>query len=104
MRIRLEQSGGIAAIPGLSKPVEVDTAALDPEEATTLEGLVHRSGLLDGSLPSATGPPRGADLREYRLTVEDHGRMQTVELRDPLAGDSVLALIAHLQSLRHPRP
>jgi Emfourin len=101
VRIRLEQSGGFAAIPGLSKPVEVDTARLGADDTATLERLVRRTGLLDGSLRSAAGPPSGADLREYTLTVEDFGETWTAHLRDPLDNPAVGELVAHLQALRH---
>jgi Emfourin len=100
VRIRLEQSGGFAAIPGLTRPVEVDTAELSPDQTATLEALVHRTGILHGSLRSAVGPATGADLRDYTLTVEDQGLVRTVRLRDPLRDDAVAELIQHLQSSR----
>jgi hypothetical protein len=84
VRLRLEQSGGFAAIPGLSKPVELDTAGLSPDESATLEGLVHRTGILAGAVRSVSGPAGGADLRE-----------------DPITDDAVAALVQHLQSHRH---
>jgi hypothetical protein len=101
MRLRLEQSGGFAAIPGLSTPVELDTAGLSRDESETLEGLVHRTGILQGAVRSVSGPPGGADLRDYTLTVEDGGAATTVHLRDPITDDAVAALVQHLQSSRH---
>jgi hypothetical protein len=101
MRLRLEQSGGFAAIPGLSTPVEVDTAGLSRDESETLEGLVHRTGILEGSVRSVSGPAGGGDLRDYTLTVEDGGAATTVHLRDPITDDAVAALVEHLQSHRH---
>jgi Emfourin len=100
VRIRLEQSGGFAAIPGLTRPVEIDTADLDPDEKATLEWLVHRTGILEGSLRAVAGTSTGADLREYRVTVDDGDLVRTVQLRDPLRDESVAALIQHLQSSR----
>jgi hypothetical protein len=101
MRLRLEQSGGFAAIPGLSTPVELDTAGLSRDESATLEGLVHRSGILEGAVRSVSGPAAGADLRDYTLTVEDGGAATTVHLRDPITDNAVAALVDHLQSHRH---
>ena len=101
MRLRLEQSGGFAAIPGLSKPVELDTAGLSRDESATIESLVHRTGILEGGVRSVSGPARGADLREYTLTVEDGGAVTTVHLRDPITDDAVAALVEQLQSHRH---
>jgi hypothetical protein len=101
MRLRLEQSGGFAAIPGLSTPVELDTAGLSRDESATIEGLVHRSGILEGAVRSVSGPAAGADLRDYTLTVEDGGAATTVHLRDPITDNAVAALVDHLQSHRH---
>jgi hypothetical protein len=101
MRLRLEQSGGFAAIPGLSTPVELDTTGLSRDESATLEGLVHRTGILEGAVRSVSGPAAGADLREYTLTVEDGGAATTVHLRDPITDNAVAALVEHLQSHRH---
>jgi hypothetical protein len=101
VRLRLEQSGGFAAIPGLSRPVELDTAELSPEESARLEGLVHRTGVLEGAVRSVSGPAGGADLRDYTLTVDDGGAVTTVHLRDPITDEAVAALVEHLQSHRH---
>jgi hypothetical protein len=101
VRLRLEQSGGFAAIPGLSKPVELDTAGLSRDESATIEGLVHRTGILEGGVRSVSGPAGGADLRDYTLTVEDGGAVTTVHLRDPITDDAVAALVEQLQSHRH---
>jgi Emfourin len=101
VRVRLEQSGGFAAIPGLSQPVELDTSELSSDESATLEGLVHRTGILAGAVPSVSVTPGGADLRDYTLTVDDGGAVTTVHLRDPITDDAVAALVEHLQSHRH---
>jgi hypothetical protein len=101
VRLRLEQSGGVAAIPGLSQPVELDTAGLSRDESSTIEGLVHRTGILEGGVRSVSGPAGGADLRDYTITVEDGGAVTTVHLRDPITDDGVAALVEQLQSHRH---
>jgi hypothetical protein len=101
MRIRLEQSGGFAAIPALQKPVEVDTARLGADETASLEALVRRTGLLEGKLRSVDDPPAGADLREYTLTVTEHDAVATVHLRDPLGDDEIADLIHQLQKHRN---
>jgi hypothetical protein len=102
MRIRLEESGGFAAIPGLQRPVEVDTAGLPPAQTSTLEGLVDKTGLLEGPPGSAGERPTGADQREYTLTVTDTDAHteRTVHLRDPIDDPAVAALIEHLRSYR----
>jgi hypothetical protein len=102
VRIRLEQSGGIAAIPGLQRPVEVDTADLAPAETTALEELVDRTGLVEGSPTPAGDRPTGADQRQYTLTFTgtDAHTERTVHLHDPIEDPAVAALIDHLRSYR----
>jgi hypothetical protein len=81
--------------------VELDTAGLSPDESATVEGLVHRTGILEGAVRSVSGPAGGADLRDYTLTVEDGGAVATVRLRDPITDGAVAALVEHLQGYRH---
>lgn len=100
MRIRLEQSGGFAAIPALRESVEVDTCKLTPDETATLEELVHGTGLLEGSLTSVGGGVTGADLMDYALTVDDGDVVRTVRLRDPLDDPAVAALVDRLGRYR----
>ncbi len=102
MRIRLEQSGGFAAIPGLQRPVEVDSASLPPAETIALEELVDRTGLVRGSLRPGGERPTGADQRQYTLTFTDTDAHteRTVHLQDPIEDPAVAALIDHLRSYR----
>jgi hypothetical protein len=102
VRIRLEQSGGFAAIPGLQRPVEVDTAGLPSAEAAALEELVGKTGLLAGSLRSVSDSPTGADQREYTLAVTDTDARgeRTVHLRDPIDDPAVAALLDLMRGYR----
>ena len=74
MRIKFSQTGGLAYLPGLNKPVTIEVDHLDKGEAEELKRLVQDARFFD--LPAAIGAPaRGAaDYQQYILTVEDGGR------------------------------
>ncbi len=97
MRIELVVEGGIAYLPGLARPFVIDSAALAAEEAQRLAALVEDAGVLGPATskrnvePASTGQRRGpgasgrgADLRSYRITVDDGSRRRTLRLQDPL--------------------
>lgn len=94
MRIQLKKEGGFAFLPGLSRPVTIDSQDLSPEDAKELETLVNQANFFQ--LPEvADQPPSGAaDFFRYTLTVEDGGQTHTVVFtqfnNDP-----------NLQALRH---
>lgn len=86
MRITFHQEGGIAAFPGLSKPVTVEAEALPPAEAAELKRLLSRK------LESAAAA--GGDRRTYCIEVDERGgRCQSFRLTDPVP--------AELRSLVH---
>ena len=102
MRITLTIDGGFAHIPGLSGPFQVDTAAMDPDQARQIESLVHTAGLFEQQTDTGAGVDRGADRRTYTLTIEDEHRVRTVRLSDPIANSEVQSLVERLQTLgRH---
>jgi hypothetical protein len=100
LRISLQISGGFAAIPGLSKPIVVDTAALPREERDEIERLVAAARFFD--LPAASGAPRpgAADVRTYTLTVEDAGRSHTIRRTDPIEEEALGEILDWLEEHR----
>lgn len=87
MRVELKTEGGVAFFPGLARPFVLETAALSADEAERLACLVDECRFFDRE---EAAPParRGADAREYVLTIEAEGaRRRTVRLRDPVAPD-----------------
>lgn len=112
MRIELVVEGGIAHLPGLARPFVIDSATLAVEEARRLASLVEAAGLLPASASSrhredaarrrgggeAAGG-RGADLRSYRITVEDGSGRRTLRLRDPLDPQAA-RLVEYLRAKR----
>jgi hypothetical protein len=71
--------GGLAAFPGLSRPVTVSTADLPPEEADRVAKLVADERLFD--VPGNPPPP---DARSYTVTVASGGTDRTVTAFDPV--------------------
>jgi hypothetical protein len=98
MKITFKSDGGFAAIPGLSKAVEIDLDALEPEQR---QQLIELSAAADFfSLPAtAASPARARDARSYTLTIEDGGRTHTVSRTDLSLEAPLAALVARLQKL-----
>ncbi len=110
MRIELVVEGGIAYLPGLARPFVIDSASLAVEEARRLSLLVEASGVLRRpgprlhEEPAPAGrrrvpgaPGRGADVRSYRITVDDGARRRTLTLQDPL-GPQLAPLVEYLRA------
>jgi len=82
MRLTFEREGGLAALPGLARPVTIDTATLSSEEAAHWDRLVSDAECWSHG-PS--DPPAGQrDARTYHLTLEDGTRSARLTLHDPL--------------------
>ena len=96
MRIRFKTDGGFAYLPGLNRPVTIDTGKLSEEEAGKMEQLVEAAGFFE--LPETPEPRRGADLREYTISVSSSGREHTVKLVDPIEEPPVWELVEYLRS------
>jgi hypothetical protein len=85
MRIRFEVEGGLAAFPGLTKPITVDVDALAADEASLLVALVESAKLWEfagGARPS----PVARDGRTYRIELEDGARHHSAVFSDPVPG------------------
>ena len=100
MKIQFKMDGGIAAFPGLSKPVLVDSDALSADDAAQLQQLVNAARFFD--LPAKVGQPlRGAaDYRTYTITIEDGKQRRTVSIVDPIEDANLAALIDYLKAKR----
>ena len=97
MRIDFSIDGGLAAFPGLAKPVTIDCNALAPQERAHLHELVDRAGLFGTAVrPSASG--NLADARRYTITVDDGSRRSTVTVADPVPNGALRALISQLRT------
>jgi hypothetical protein len=82
MRLTFEREGGLAALPGLARPVTIDTDTLPADEAGRWQQLVTDACAWERS--SMPAPRTGADRRTYHLELQDGARQLRLELHDPL--------------------
>src|SRR3954467_1198561 len=102
MKITLEMSGGFAPVPALNKPVNIDTAQIDPQVANQLESLVRESRFFSQSEQVGTLAKGAADHKTYTITVADGSRVHTVQLTDPITDANLGSLVSRLRSMSHP--
>jgi hypothetical protein len=100
LRISFKAGGGFAAIPGLSKPIHVDTSTLPAEQRAEIEQLIAAAHFFDQ--PASLGAPaRGAaDMRTYTMTIEDAGRSHTIQRTDPVEDSALAEIIDWFLALR----
>ena len=99
LRIQYAVEGGIAYLPGLSKPVIIDTNELPPNEANELERLIEEVDFFN--LPANYTRPRdAADYQEYTISVTARGHSHTVRFIDPVENPPLLALVHYLEGVR----
>lgn len=101
MIISFESEGGFAHLPGLSRPLRIDTTELSEQQADQLKGLVEHARFFEQ--PSEVGgpPPGAADLRSYTITVADGDRTHTVRTSDALSDPGLRDLVEHLRTHQH---
>ena len=99
MRVQLRIDGGFAHIPGLARPVIVDTETVDAEVAEELRRLCAEidSVAYARSDVSAAATP---DARRYRLEIETVAGRQEIVATDPVTNPAIAALIAFMQRHR----
>ncbi len=97
MRIRYQRSGGLAYLPGLQRPVDIDVDALPASAQAHWHQLVTQARFFD--LPAQVGaqPKGSADQTLDQLTIEHDGRSHAVKVL-PAAGDESLKTL--LQAVR----
>jgi hypothetical protein len=101
MRMRVHIEGGVAYIPRLAKPIELDTDTLPAQDAEEIRRLVAAAHFFE--LPASVGQPpiRGAaDYRRYTITVDDGTVHHTVYVTDPVTDPHLQALITFAQKHR----
>lgn len=90
MRIELVTEGGFAALPGLKRPVVLDSATLPQAEAAQCERLARE---LAAAPVSFAPPPAMRDGRRYRLTLHCGERPVTCVAADQAMSASFHALL-----------
>jgi hypothetical protein len=93
MRIEFKREGGFAYLPGLRKPVSVDSEQLSPEDAGELERLLREADFFNLRATPSAPPPGAADYQTYTLTIEDAGRRHTVQFTDAEPDPALRALV-----------
>lgn len=95
---------GVGYFPGLAKPVVIDPASLDGEEAARLQALAEDAHFFE--LPSEVGQPKkgAADYQCDTLTIDDGTATHTVCALLPIADPALKALFdavkAHVKAMR----
>ena len=102
MKITIETSGGFAPLPGMSRPITIDTATIDPQLARELESLVQDAAFFARPAFIDTTAKGAADYRTYTITVQDGPRVHTVRLTDPITDSSLERLVSRLQVIARP--
>jgi hypothetical protein len=105
--VRVETEGGFAYVPGLARPVTVDSASLAPEEGARLRALLDDAAFwsrpAEGS-PAEGGagaPGRGAaDLRTYTITASRGGESRVLRVSDPVDDPALRRLVDHVRGMR----
>jgi hypothetical protein len=91
MKIELSVDGGFARLPGLAKPVTIDSATLPAARRAKLASLVARARFFDAAAPA---PPAAArDARAYTIAIDDGARRRALCVAEPIADPSMRDLV-----------
>lgn len=95
MRVRFSIDGGIAAFPGLRKPVTIDCAGLLPAQVEHIRELMHRADFFvrKDEVPASAAP----DARAYTIDIDDGERRRTLKVAEPIADAPLRDLVAALR-------
>ena len=96
MHIEFRMDGGLAAFPGLARPVSIACEALPPAQAAQLRALVERAGFFSLSRGAhKAGPP---DARTYTIAIDDAGKCRTVTVTEPIVDGALRDLVTELRA------
>ncbi len=96
MRIEFKMDGGLAALPGLSRPFVIDTKSLPSVIGGEIERLINAAHFFDQP-PAAAPAPGSADYRTFTITISDGTRSRTLKLFDPIQNTELAALVSALE-------
>jgi hypothetical protein len=96
MRIDFHVDGGLAAFPGLARPVTIDCDALPAEQSAHLRDLLHRADFF--ALPAQQREVDRPDARTYTIAVDDGQQCKTVCVTEPIADPALRDLVTALGS------
>jgi hypothetical protein len=84
MRVTFQTEGGIAYMPGLAKPVEIDTNVMSAEDADALCNLIDEADFFELPPVASVLSKGAADHQTYTITIDDGERHHTVQLTEPV--------------------
>ncbi|WP_428266600.1 protealysin inhibitor emfourin [Haliangium sp.] len=99
MRIEFSTEGGIAFLPGLARPVTIDTDSLAPEQARRLTELVEAADFFARPAQVGQPPPGAADMQRHIVAIQDGARRHRVAVAEPIEDPALAALMAALRPL-----
>ncbi len=98
MRVELTIDGGFAYLPGLAKPMVVDTAHLSAAESAQLKRLCAAALAIAGH--KAKPPPATLyDARRYHLTIDIDGVKRDIDATDPVNDPALADLIGFVTTV-----
>ncbi|MCG3121336.1 MAG: hypothetical protein ALAOOOJD_04380 [bacterium] len=104
MRIEFKIEGGFVFLPGLNKPVTIDTEALPPPEAKELQRLLTKSRFFELPQRVSKFSAKAADYRQYKVMIENNdGSRHTVQLTDMVADPHLRKLLDFLKAQAAPQ-
>ena len=93
MRIDFRIDGGLAAFPGLAKPVTIECDRLPPQANARLRDLVQRADFFKRRTHQAPATP---DARVYTIAVDDGAQCRTMTVPEPIADPALRDLVHEL--------
>jgi emfourin len=93
VRIDFRIDGGLAAFPGLAKPVTIDCDRLPPQTSARLRDLVRRADFFERRPHQAPAMP---DARVYTIAVDDGAQCRTMSVPEPIADPALRELVHEL--------
>ena len=99
MKVTLETSGGFAALPGLARPITIDTASLDAKSATALHSLIAESTFFELPPLIDTTQKGAADFFTHQLSIDDGSSIHTVRFTEPILNPFLQRLLTLIQAI-----
>jgi hypothetical protein len=97
MRVIFQSEGGVAHLPGLSRPVTIEGDQLPEQAGEELRQLIEAARLFERPAQVGSAARGAADYRQYTITVEADGARHTVRLIEPIEDPALQRLVRFLQ-------
>ena len=91
------QATGLGYFPGLAKPIVIEADELPEADARELESLVTKARFFNRPTGAAV-LARGADQRQFAITIEEGGRRHEVQVAEPIDDPELQRLVRFLEA------